>query len=291
MKTYLFLASLLLLVFVVDADKKKIDTHSNVLLLDSENFDQALKEHKYILVDFYVPYCKKCSLVLRSEWGAAAIEIRDDIKLGKVDISKGSNHKLANRFELCEYPSFRFFKDGKPFEYDGGFTKNKIISWLTNKIKNSPALNLKSEKGYKSFVTEVKVNNGKVPVIGYYSDSKSDGAKAFLETAEDGISGVEFAILSDPSLFSDLKIKDGQLVMHHPEMNEPIVITTASRKSKIKDAIIKNKLPLLRDFVDYDLDMKIHTEAFENHLFVCTSSSSNTFSSEKEFFARPLESF
>ena len=112
----------------VDADKKKIETHSNVLLLDSENFDQALKEHKYVLVDFYVPYCKKCSTILRSEWGAAGLELRDNTRIGKVDISKGENYKLAKRFELCEYPSFRFFKDGKlSFEYDGGFTKRKIL--------------------------------------------------------------------------------------------------------------------------------------------------------------------
>ena len=33
----------------------KIDTHSNVLLLDSKNFEKALKSFDNLLVDFYLP--------------------------------------------------------------------------------------------------------------------------------------------------------------------------------------------------------------------------------------------
>ena len=40
---------------VTKGDKKHIDTHANVLILDSEKFDQALKEYQYPPVDFYVP--------------------------------------------------------------------------------------------------------------------------------------------------------------------------------------------------------------------------------------------
>ena len=136
MNTFLSFLMLSLLASVTKADKKHIDTHSNVLLLDSENFDQALKEYQYLLVDFYVPYCKKCNTVLRSEWGATAISLRDNIRLGKVDISKGNNYKLSKKYQLCEYPSFRFFKNGKASEYDGGLSKRKSLSGWKRKRQN-----------------------------------------------------------------------------------------------------------------------------------------------------------
>ena len=284
MKTYLLLMGLSLLACVADAGKKDIDTHSNVLLLDSENFDQALKEYKYILVDFFVPYCKKCSTVLRSEWGATAMQLRGDVRLGKVNISKGKNYQLAKRFELCEYPSIKFFKNGKiSGDYDGGLTKRKILNWLEKKTAKSQAPHLDSKTQYDSFIKEAAVTNSKVPVIGYYSNIESSEAKAFLEAAEDSITGVEFAIASDTSAFSDLNVVDGQLIMHHPEIKDPILITVDGKTAEIKSAINKNKLPLLRDFVEYDMDLKMMTAGFENHLFVCTSFSSKNFQSEKEF--------
>ena len=277
MKKVVLILEVILSLYVANATgKTKIDTHSNVLLLNNENFDQALKEYKYILVDFYVPYCKKCSTVLKSEWGVTGVTLNGDVRLGKVDISKGNNHKLAKRFELCEYPSFRFFKDAKVFEYDGGLTKKKILSWLDKKTAKIQAPILKSEKEYKSFVKDVKLNDDKISVIGYFSNTKSDGAKAFLQIADEGIVGVDFGMISDASVISDLKVNDGQLIMHHNEIEDPIVFTADGKKDEIKKAILKTKLPLLRDFVSYDIDMKVLGESFENHLFIYTS-----FSSEK----------
>ena len=275
-KVALILEVIFSLYVVIAPGKTKIDTHSNVLLLNNENFDQALKEYKYILVDFYVPYCKKCSTVLKSEWGVTGVTLNGDVRLGKVDISKGNNHKLAKRFELCEYPSFKFFKHGKIFEYGGGLTKKKILSWLDKKTAEIQAPILKSEKEYKSFLNDAKLNDHKISVIGYFLNTKSDGAKAFLEIADEGMVGVDFGMISDASVISDLEINDGQLIMHHNEMGDPIVLTVNSKKDEIEKAILKTKLPLLRDFVSYDMDMKVLGESFENHLFICTS-----FSSEK----------
>ena len=99
------------------ASGKKIETHSIVLLLDADNIDQALKEHQHILVNFYAPHCKKCSNILKGEWGAAAMELEQQaaylskVRMGKVDISKGNNAKLVNRFKLCEFPSFKLFEN------------------------------------------------------------------------------------------------------------------------------------------------------------------------------------
>ena len=107
----------------------KIHTHSNVLLLDSNNFDQALKTFDHLLVDFYLPYCKTCNNVLRSELGHAAIEWGDswqelrNTAIAKMDMSKGDNYKIALKYKICNYPSIKLFKDGgrtgKIIDYEG----------------------------------------------------------------------------------------------------------------------------------------------------------------------------
>ena len=65
-------------------------------------------------------------------------------------------------------------------------------------------------------------------------------------------------------------------------MKDPIFVPSKIEKGEIKKAIETNKLPLLRDFIEYDMDMTMYTDAFENHLFICTSFSSEKIDSEKE---------
>ena len=221
---------------------------------------------------------------MRSEWGATAIELRDQIRLGKADISKGNNYKLSKKYQLYEYPSFRFFKNGKASEYDGGLSKRKIIKWLEKKTAKSQASQLDSEKQYKSFLKEAR-NDGKVAVIGCYSNAEGDAAKEFLMTAEEDIGDLEFGITSDASVFSDIKVDDGQLLMHHTKTKESIVMTVPGKMAEIKSAIHKNKLPLLRDFIEYDTELTPLTDAFENHIFICTSFSSKKFSSQTDMLA------
>ena len=54
------LLSLVFLVFGILSVKAEIETDENVLVLTDENFDEALKDNKFILVEF----CKSLILII-----------------------------------------------------------------------------------------------------------------------------------------------------------------------------------------------------------------------------------
>lgn len=68
------------------------------------------------------------------EYSSAALDlVKNDppVVLAKVDATEEA--QLAQRFELSGYPTLYFFRKGMKLEYDGGRTKDEIVSWAMKK--------------------------------------------------------------------------------------------------------------------------------------------------------------
>jgi protein disulfide-isomerase A1 len=91
-----------------------------VLVLGDDNFEDALKQHPTMLVEFYAPWCGHCkTLAPEYALAAQALEKTDlSVKLAKVDAT--IHKKLAEKFDVKGFPSLIFFKDGSTSEYNGG---------------------------------------------------------------------------------------------------------------------------------------------------------------------------
>ncbi|KAK3834511.1 MAG: hypothetical protein J3R72DRAFT_403878 [Linnemannia gamsii] len=99
-----------------------------VKVLTSENFKDVTNQ-KFVLVDFYAPWCGHCQN-LEPEYDAAAKMLREDedIQLAKVDCV--AEKELCKTYEVSSYPTLKIFREGIPRDYKGNRKSDGIISYL-----------------------------------------------------------------------------------------------------------------------------------------------------------------
>jgi protein disulfide-isomerase A1 len=183
-----------------------ITEEDDVLVLTTSNFDGAVKDNKYVLVEFYAPWCGHCK-ALAPEYAKAAKQLKDEkseIKLGKVDATVET--KLGDQFSVRGYPTLKFFRNGQPIEYGGGRDAASIVQWVKKKT-GPPAKQLKTVDEAKQLI-----DSAEVVVIGFFKKEDSEKAKAFLEVAS-LLDDTPFGITSDDKVYKEYKIKEDGVVL------------------------------------------------------------------------------
>lgn len=106
------------------------DSHStppvdekDVVVLKDSNFTDFIGSNKYVMVEFYAPWCGHCQ-ALAPEYAAAATELKEGeekVVLAKVDANEES--ELAQKYDVQGFPTVFFFVDGIHKPYPGQRTK------------------------------------------------------------------------------------------------------------------------------------------------------------------------
>ncbi|CAH2291797.1 disulfide-isomerase [Pelobates cultripes] len=246
-----------------------IAEENDVLVLRKDTFDQALQAHKYLLVEFYAPWCGHCK-ALAPEYEKAAGILKGDgseIRLGKVDATEEAD--LAQEFGVRGYPTIKFFKNGdkkSPKEYSAGREAPDIVNWL--KKRTGPAATTLSDE---AAVTAL-VDANEVAVIGFFKDTESDLAKVFVQAAE-SVDDIPFGISSSDDAFSKYEITKDTIVLFKKFDEGRNNFEGEVKKEEVLSFIKSNQLPLVIEFTEQTAPKIFGGEIKTHNLFFLPKSS------------------
>ncbi|XP_053309931.1 protein disulfide-isomerase [Spea bombifrons] len=277
---------LVLALCVFSLIRAAIPEENNVLVLKKDTFDEALKEHKYLLVEFYAPWCGHCK-ALAPEYEKAAGILKgegSEIKLAKVDATEES--ELAQQFGVRGYPTIKFFKNGdrtSPKEYSAGREAADIVNWL-NKRTGPAAATLSDEAAVAALVEA-----NEVAVIGFFKDTESDLAKAFLQAAE-AVDDVPFGITSNEAAFSKYEVEKDNVVLFKKFDEGRNNFEGEATKEEILSFINANQLPLVIEFTEQTAP-KIFGGEIKTHILFFLPKSASDYQDKLDNFKKAAASF
>jgi len=264
-----FTAILLGMVALTIADE--ITKEEGVLVLTEKNFEGAIADNEFVLVEFYAPWCGHCKSLAPEYAKAAGVLAEKDspIKLAKVDATEES--KLAEQFEVRGYPTLKFFRNGKPIEYNGGRTADTIVTWVEKKT-GPPAVALDTVDAAKAFIED-----NEIAVVGFFADLESDAAKAFKEVAGAN-DDYKFAIATTGSDVATENKVDAESVVLFKKFDEGRNDLTEglTDTEAIGKFVAANALPLVVDF-NHETAQKIFSGEIKSHLLMFLSKGSDEY--------------
>ena len=277
---------ILLVAFIgalVCTEKTKIKEEDGILVLTSENFEKAIDENKFLMVEFYAPWCGHCKALYPEYVQAADVlkEEKSQIKLAKIDATE--HRDMQSKYEVGGYPTLKYFRSGKPIKYNGQRTADSIVEWLKKKAE-PPAKSLSSLEEVTRFI-----NGGEISIIGYFKDPAGFKAKNFIDVAESlDEHGFNFGISNEPLIVDDVKDGEIEVAGDHISLFKPFDEKRNDFKGKayslenIKTFIISHCLPTLIVY-----EPKYNRRIFDRSLkvgalWLALSSHNQEYSAQKE---------
>lgn len=95
--------------------------------LSEDVFDDFVKRHPLVLVDFWASWCGPC-MMIAPIIDELAREYAGRVVFAKVDVDR--NRRLAMRFGIMSIPTLMLFKDGKPVDMIMGAQPKPMIKRL-----------------------------------------------------------------------------------------------------------------------------------------------------------------
>mmetsp|Transcript_31513 Transcript_31513/g.70911 ORF Transcript_31513/g.70911 Transcript_31513/m.70911 type:complete len:186 (-) Transcript_31513:306-863(-) len=127
---------------------------SDIVVLDSDNFDRLTKEGVWF-IKFYAPWCVHCKR-LAPVWEKLAKEMKGTpVRIGKVDAD--SDSELAEKFAIQHYPTLKIVDGNKITDYTGENNFEALHKYLHDYLqKNKSILSSNKQSGSANVISSLR---------------------------------------------------------------------------------------------------------------------------------------
>ncbi|XP_061376673.1 protein disulfide isomerase-like 1-4 [Gastrolobium bilobum] len=226
-----------------EAYKEPEVDEKDVVVLKEKNFTDVVKNNRFVMVEFYAPWCGHCQ-ALAPEFASAATELKgDNVILAKVDATEEND--LAQEYDIQGFPTLFFFIDGLHKPYNGQRTKDAIVTWIKKKIGPGMSNITTLDDAQRILTSESKV------VLGFLNSLVGPESEelAAASRVEDDVNFYQTVNGDVAKLFHiDPNVKRPALVLLKKDEEKLNHFDGQFVKSAIADFVFSNKLPLVTIF-------------------------------------------
>ncbi|KAL6565343.1 hypothetical protein OROGR_002294 [Orobanche gracilis] len=237
---------------------------SYVVVLKESNFSEFIEKNRFVMVEFYAPWCGHCQ-ALALEYAAAAEEMKDDlVVLAKVEASEET--ELSQKFDVQGFPTLYFFVDGVHKPYPG--QRTKFVEHFDDRLTiSSGAIFVGSDSDELAAASKLEDD------VTFYQTTSRDVAKLFhtdphvkrpsliiLKKEAEELTQFKITFEFLGKLFDEINLDGGQFT-----------------KSAIVEFVYENKLPLVTNFTRESAHLVFESPIKKQLILFATSSDSKKF--------------
>ena len=127
----------------------------NIFELKQDDYEDFIKDNKYIILIFYTQWCEQCKNIMSIlEQISIYCKENNDFIIARIDTDKSQD--LAEKFFLSKIPSIYYIIDSNPKKYNGIFSYEEIKDFIDLKIKG-PIIKFKTINEINDFVNRKNI--------------------------------------------------------------------------------------------------------------------------------------
>jgi len=231
-----------------------------VVVGDEKNFDLLIKENKYVLAEFYAPWCGHCKN-LEPEYAKAAATLKsiDGLKLVKVDATE--ERALGEKYAVQGFPTLKFFLNGEVGEYGGGRDHDSIVAWVKKKT-GPPSVKLTDQASVDAFAKQADA-----VLIGLFKEGDADFAE--FDKAAASLDEVLSGITADEDLIA--KHAPSKVIMLQKFDDKLAKFTGKIEAAAVKEFATAQSMPLVVEFTQETQSKVFGEDAPKKHVLALHS--------------------
>merc|ERR1712086_191152 len=209
----------------------------DVIVGTQKNFESVLKDNKYVLAEFYAPWCGHCKN-LEPEYSKAATTLKDIGNLKVIKVDATVERELGEKHAVQGYPTLKFFVDGKGSDYSGGRDHDAIVAWVRKKT-GPPSRILTDQASLEAFAKE-----GDAVLVGLFKEGDADFA--VFEKAAAALNEIQTGHTNNEDVIA--KYAPAKVIMLQSFDDKVAKYDKAVEEGAVKDFAIQNSMPLVVTF-------------------------------------------